>query len=222
MGKPHKQFDPKEYHGVKINRWTILDYCSDSTFNRSHAYFYCICECGVKKRIKLESIERGISKSCGCFSVDKSRMMHTKHGISSYENRSEYVSYQSMIKRCTNVNDKKYKYYGGRGIKVCDRWLSDVRLFFIDMGKKPTPKHTLDRYPDMNGNYGPDNCRWATPAEQNRNHRRNVFYEVDGVRICATDWAEKLQINVRTFRGALKRESFNSIYEKYKKNIIVT
>jgi hypothetical protein len=84
---------------------------------------------------------------------------------------SEYNSWRGMNERCDNQRHIGYKYYGGRGIKVCDRWRHSFANFVADMGRKPTPSHTIDRWPDVNGDYGPTNCRWATPAEQRLNQR---------------------------------------------------
>jgi hypothetical protein len=76
-----------------------------------------------------------------------------------------------MLQRCTNPNNTKFHLWGGRGIKVCKRW-RDFANFFADMGKRPSRKHSIDRYPDMNGNYEPTNCRWATAKQQSANSRR--------------------------------------------------
>lgn len=85
---------------------------------------------------------------------------------------SEYNSWRSMIGRCTRTKNNRYERYGGRGIKVCDRWLESFPDFLTDMGPKPTPNHSIDRYPDPDGDYEPGNCRWATREEQEANKRR--------------------------------------------------
>lgn len=97
----------------------------------------------------------------------------TKHGngrrIDGKQQRStEYVTWVTMRQRCNNPNHHKYPRYGGRGVVVCERW-NEFANFLTDMGPKPSPKHSIDRYPNPAGNYEPGNCRWATATEQNRN-----------------------------------------------------
>lgn len=102
--------------------------------------------------------------------------MTNKYGKTSYP---EYNNWRGMRERCSNKNHDHYSRYGGRGIKVCDRW-SNFYNFYEDMGQKPTPKHSLDRI-DNNGNYEPSNCRWATQKEQLRNSSRVKLHTIDGV-----------------------------------------
>jgi len=107
-------------------------------------------------------------------------------------NSPEYRSYNAMKTRCCNPKSERYSDYGGRGITICDRWLhgdgrlSGFQCFLVDMGRKPTSAHTLDRRDNGLG-YSPGNCRWATPAEQNRNTRQNRMIVVCGVEVCAAD-----------------------------------
>lgn len=99
-----------------------------------------------------------------------------------------YRSWKSMKVRCNNANFHSYNLYGGRGIVVCERWNS-FQNFLEDMGEPPTPKHTLDRI-NSNGNYCPENCRWATRYEQSRNTSQNVFVTINNCRLCVSDWSK--------------------------------
>lgn len=109
-----------------------------------------------------------------------------------------------MKERCYVTTDKRYGDYGGRGIRVCERWLNSFEKFFADMGERPSQRHTIDRK-NNNGNYEPGNCRWATRAEQNRNQRRNVIVEHDGKRLCVAEWAELAGISADVLRNRLNR-----------------
>jgi hypothetical protein len=105
----------------------------------------------------------GGTKSCGCSKVDRlatHRMTHTR----------EYRAWAGMIQRCTNPKNARWADWGGRGISVCDRWHS-FENFYADMGPRPSPDHSLDRYPNNDGNYEPGNVRWATRTEQQLNKR---------------------------------------------------
>ena len=111
---------------------------------------------------------------------------------------SEYRSWSSMLARCTNPKNDHYHNYGGRGIKVCKRWKKFVN-FYADMGPKPTPKHSLDRI-DVNGNYEPTNCRWATTKEQRSNTRNTPWVTVNGVKKTIAEWAEELGVSSASMR----------------------
>jgi hypothetical protein len=109
-----------------------------------------------------------------------------------------------MKTRCYNIKSTGYEDYGGRGIIVCERWKNSFSNFLEDMGKRPSIRHTLDRYPNVNGNYEPDNCRWATWEEQARNRRNSVVLEIDGVKKPMPEWCEIYGINWFTIRDRLK------------------
>lgn len=101
----------------------------------------------------------------------------------------EYTAWAGMKSRCSDPNSSRYPYYGGRGIKVCDRWRDSFAAFLVDVGPRPSPDHSLDRM-DPNGNYEPGAVRWATRKEQQRNRRNNRFLTIFGQRRTLAEWAE--------------------------------
>ena len=118
----------------------------------------------------------------------------------------EQAIWYGMIFRCYNEKYSRYKDYGGRGIRVCERWQGEegFKGFIEDMGPRPSPKHTIDRYPDNNGNYEPTNCRWALPKQQSRNMRSNVFYEFSGESLTLAEWAERYGVNRSALRSRIR------------------
>jgi hypothetical protein len=158
--------------GDKYGRLTIVKevepYVSPS--GKTYRKFNCLCECGNKIDTQLTSLTSNLTTSCGCYKKEKVIERSTTHGLYKTEG---YYSWYNMKQRCYNSNLKRYEDYGGRGIKICDRWLNSFENFLTDMGEKPTPQHSIDRI-DVNGNYEPSNCRWATPKEQRINQRKNI------------------------------------------------
>lgn len=163
-----------------------------------NSYWNCDCSCGETAIVKGYRLRNGHTKSCGCLLKDK---LATQNGLTKRFNK-EYRIYISMIERCCNVKNKYFYNYGSRGIKVCDRWLESFSNFFEDMGEKPTPKHTIERK-NNNGDYSPENCRWATRAEQNRNMRRNAWLTFNGEKFCVVDWSKRTGLSPNTIKGRL-------------------
>lgn len=116
--------------------------------------------------------------------------------------KAEYQCWQDMRRRCLNPKRRDYARYGGRGIKVCDRWAS-FATFLADMGPRPSPKHSLDRIDNL-GHYEPGNCKWATAAEQTRNRRSNLHVTIDGVTKVAADWEKEYNLPRCTIRDRLR------------------
>lgn len=116
----------------------------------------------------------------------------------------EYNIWVKMKQRCLNPRNKDYADYGGRGIRVCARWLTSFENFFADMGPRPFAKSTIDRYPDNDGDYAPFNCRWATRKEQNQNTRQTSFITAWGLTLSRAEWADRTGIPAETIRGRLR------------------
>lgn len=129
-----------------------------------------ICDCGTHFTTEVHSIVGGRTKSCGCLRIKHG---HAVAGVAS----PTYNSWAMMHDRCRNPNDERFAHYGGRGIKVCERW-SSFPAFLEDMGERP-PGRSIDRI-DTDGNYEPGNCRWATVQEQNLNRRASITLNVGG------------------------------------------
>lgn len=169
-----------------------------------------LCDCGNEKIVYISNMVSGATKSCGCL-FKKTNLESLAKGRESIASKARYSAredefwiWRSMIKRCTLKTDKSYKNYGGRGITVCDRWKASYDAFLDDMGFKPFSNATLDRIDNDKG-YSPENCRWSTYAEQNRNKRTNVNIEYNGVTMCLEDWAKSLKISPASLNKRLKR-----------------
>lgn len=180
--------------GTRFNRLVVID--DRGKVGRYHMVL-CRCDCGSEKLINRQHLVRSLTKSCGCFRRDFSTQKGANsftHGESRNGKRTaEYMAWDSMWSRCSNLSSRKYKYYGSRGIVVCDRWRS-FENFLDDMGRKPTPRHSLDRI-DVNGNYELSNCRWATDREQAINRRITRWLTINGKTLCFSDWCARIGIS---------------------------
>lgn len=139
----------------------------------------CSCLCGGSIIVSTRQLRTGHNGySCGCAKRPRKKKTIKTHGKCKTE---EFSIWKAMRMRCQNQNNSAFSYYGGRGIKVCDKW-QKFENFFEDMGLRPSKLHTIDRI-NVNGNYEPSNCRWATPAQQNSNKRSNHYLHIGGVRL---------------------------------------
>jgi hypothetical protein len=123
------------------------------------------CDCGTQKTVAGGSLRSGDTQSCGCLHRERCSVTHSTHGQSGSE---LHRIWKGMLARCTNPNVPRWNRYGGRGITVCERWRRDFTAFAVDMGPRPSRRHSIDRI-DADGPYAPTNCRWATALQQRHN-----------------------------------------------------
>lgn len=164
---------------------------------RNRRHYVCICVCGNETLVTSWNLCRGHTKSCGCLCFKRS-VGNKVVGLSRHD---LYQTWDKMMRRCYSAADPAYYRYGGRGIVVCERWHS-VANFISDL--HPRPKgHTLDRK-DNNGNYSPDNCRWATRGQQNSNRKDNLFVTYNGRTQTVSEWSRETGLGPSTIAGRIR------------------
>ncbi|WP_124965859.1 hypothetical protein [Trabulsiella odontotermitis] len=181
--------------GKKFGRLTPL--CLHGKRGRQNVWL-CKCDCGNEHLATASLLNCGAVTSCGCAKSEP------KHGeLVGGTVSSEYICWSNMKQRCQNDRNPEYKNYGARGISVCDRWRDSFETFLSDMGRKPTPDHSIDRI-DVDGDYEPSNCRWTTIKKQNDNKRQSVMITAFGETLSVTSMAKKYGINPTTLSYRLK------------------
>jgi hypothetical protein len=178
--------------GSTFGRLTVLE-----RGKTKGGYWLCECICGKQLEVRTTSLNNGTTRSCGCLALE---LISTKGGRS-----KEYAakSWYSMLDRCNNPNNPEYLSYGGRGITVCSRWMNSLEDFLRDMGDRPEGM-SLDRI-DVNGNYEPSNCRWASDKEQARNKRNTLYLTYLGKTLSLAEWAEELETPYPTIAARYKK-----------------
>lgn len=182
----------KDRTGQKFGRLTALYRLHN--YHKQGTYWLCVCDCGNIAEVKSSKLGIGHTKSCGCLQKETVSKLNVKHKKA---NTRLYKLFIDMKKRCYNQNSKSYKYYGERGVIICDEWLNDFMVFHdwsISHGYKDN--FTIDRI-DVNGNYEPNNCRWVDMKTQNRNSRHNRNYTINGETHCLSEWCEKLNLKYK-------------------------
>jgi len=189
--------------GKKFNRLTV-NYRNGSKITPNgtkRALWFCTCDCGKTINVESQSIRTGNTKSCGCLEKELNIKRSTTHNMRS---TPEYDIWASAKQRVSNPNNKGFKNYGGRGIRMSKLWFNSFSEFIKDMGKRPSVNYTIERI-DNNGNYCKENCKWATRKVQGNNTRHCKYIEYDGEIKTLTQWCEYLNLPYHTIKRRLYR-----------------
>jgi hypothetical protein len=196
--------------GEKYGRLTILSMYRD---DKNKPIARCLCDCGVEKEISVYMLRNGDARSCGCLNFENNGMY--KHG---YAGTLTYVCWSSIIQRCNNPNNVRYKRYGGRGIKICERW-NKFENFLEDMGEKPD-KMSIDRINNDDGYYK-ENCKWSTTKEQSLNRENTIYVTYNGEEKRLVDLVEELGLDYSTIKSRIRQQHW-SIEDAISKPVDIT
>jgi len=200
--KPH---DTRFYDltNQQFERLLVVEYAGQKMYGgRNRNIWKCQCSCGQITYVQTQHLTSKRIRSCGCLAKDELSARRKTHGKSK---TSIFSIYNNMIKRCLDIKDGGHPSYGGRGIKVCERWLESFENFYEDMGDRPSNEYSIDRV-NNNGNYSKENCRWATKTEQNNNTRQNVLIEYNGEIKTASQWSKVTNIPVEKILYRYKKK----------------
>jgi hypothetical protein len=189
----------RDLTGQKFGRLTVVSYAGMSDAKRRRHKWNCECECGAMVVHTSQVLSGKHRHSCGCWSreiANEKSLPMRKTPV--------YIAWANAKTRCCNPNVPGYKDYGGRGISMCKRWFDSFDAFYEDMGPIPEGHSSIDRI-DVNGNYEPGNCRWATPLMQGENTRRTVLLTHNGITRHASEWSRVLGVCLPTIYGRKKR-----------------
>lgn len=175
--------------GQRLGKLTVIEFAENKY--QGKAYWRCLCDCGNITVASGQHLRSGVTTSCGCAQRRMARELLTTHNDSKSK---EFTIWFGIKQRCYNQNSSSYSYYGGRGIKMCDRWFNSYENFLADMGRAPSQKHTIERS-NVNEHYSPVNCRWATRQEQSNNTRANIMVDYNGHVMSLTLWCYLFDLN---------------------------
>lgn len=202
MVAKYERIEPGEAFG----RLTVVERAE--TRPAGNLVWLCECVCGQRVKCLSGNLRSGRTQSCGCYNQElRKKPKKLKHGMCL---TAEYTVWHGMLSRCRNRLDPTYRNYGARGITVCRRWCLSFENFFADMGPRPSPSHTLDRFPDNNGNYEPGNVRWATLIEQANNKRTTRLITYEGTTLSVSQWSRVLGISPQGLFYRLSTRSVKS------------
>lgn len=190
--------------GKKCGRLTVLSREPEKRWGQ--IVWKCQCDCGKQTSVSGRDLRKGHTQSCGCFRRERQAEANTRHGQAVGRVMTvEYRLWIAMRQRCKNPKNISYPNYGGRGIKVCERWES-FDDFFADIGKRPGSGYSIERRDNSKG-YEPTNCFWATRKQQARNKRNSRMLTIGVETLALPEWAERTGLKLATLRARLKRGS---------------
>lgn len=191
-----------EMMGKRFGKLTVI---AEGSSDKNGIKWICKCDCGnITKEIYGNALRNGATKSCGCLQKEIVSQVHSKHGQCTTK---LYKVWQQIKRRCLAKSDAAYKYYGNRGITICEEWKDNFETFRDHVSKLPhfgEEGYTLDRI-DNNRDYKPDNVRWATKKEQANNTRRNFFIEIEGMQKTLSQWSEQSGVPCTTILYRYRR-----------------
>jgi len=179
----------------------IKDSHTERKGRQTRRFAYFKCKCGDDFLSDLNKVKSGETSNCRKCKNNRIKERFTKHGLSA---TSEHRVWRHMLSRCYNDRVPEYKNYGGRGIIICERWKYSFEHFYSDMGPRPSPAYSIDRFPDKDGNYEPSNCRWATRKQQCLNRRSNLMITYKGETKALKEWVEELGLSYGRMRNRIK------------------
>ena len=182
---------------MKYGRLTVLGESPDRSSD-GRVMWRCRCDCGTEIVRIAKAVKSGNTKSCGCINKERLTAQNkatAKHGMTGTRAHTAWIN---MQERCLNPNHNSYHRYGGRGVKICQRWLDSFTNFHDDMGDPPKGM-SLDRI-DVDGDYEPSNCRWATDEEQSNNRENNRYLEFGGKKQTIAQWAREVGMSREALR----------------------
>lgn len=193
----------KDLTGQRFGRLVVVNYHHS---NRG-AFWLCRCDCGNETIAKGTNLRYGSTKSCGCGSIEQAQKNCATNRQKGHQLSKTpiYKVWKNMKRRCYSKTNKRYANYGGKGVVICEAWLNDFRAFYDwAMANGYRRDLSIDRI-DVNGNYCPENCRWATAKEQANNTTRNHYITYKGEINTAKQWSEKLNMTYATFQHRIQR-----------------
>lgn len=194
----------RDLTGQRFGRLVVLNRVPSIRTGKLRTAWHCRCDCGAETIKITEVLTDGRTRSCGCLRAEATRRRSLRHGHAvGYRASRTHHAWQKAKERCYNPHSERYPRYGGRGIAMCDRWRNDFAAFLADMGECP-PGLSLDRI-NVDGDYEPGNCRWATAGEQARNRSDNVVVVVAGERMILKDFARRINANYKLVHRLYRR-----------------